>query len=288
MDADHGTSSPAAADGQRRFREELERIPTVSHEVYGSCLAPEYPSQLLIALGHLASLPIGAWRGQASIEWSPDPSLVRRYRLHPESGPGPAPTEPGVRVMERALIERARAAGLGEELGSRNAFVALWFACRWEPGQDGVLIGFELGQNAVHLDTEMLGHGLDDLLAMASGRLLWWQPRGLSPRISAQQAVFVFGQTIDEPWGSIRLGTGGASLGGAGPIPGAALIFVSARLKAAMNEIWWPLLGFSEESLFPDFDGFALAHGVDKPFPADFAADATGQPPAPGAPFASV
>jgi hypothetical protein len=288
MDADHGTSSPAAADGQRRFREELERIPTVSHEVYGSCLAPEYPSQLLIALGHLASLPIGAWRGQASIEWSLDPSLVRRYRLHPESGPGPAPTEPGVRVMERALIERARAAGLGEELGSRNAFVALWFACRWEPGQDGVLIGFELGQNAVHLDTEMLGHGLDDLLAMASGRLLWWQPRGLSPRISAQQAVFVFGQTIDEPWGSIRLGTGGASLGGAGPIPGAALIFVSARLKAAMNEIWWPLLGFSEESLFPDFDGFALAHGVDKPFPADFAADATGQPPAPGAPFASV
>jgi FRG domain len=312
MDADQGTSSPAAAaeaaDGQRRFREELERIPTVSHEVYGSCLAPEYPSQLLIALGHLASLPIGAWRGQASIEWSLDPSLVRRYRQDPESGPGPVPTEPGVRVMERALIERARAAGLGGELGdlellarlqhhgaatrlldcSRNAFVALWFACRWEPGQDGVLIGFELGQNAVHLDTEMLRHGIDDLLAMASGRLLWWQPRGLSPRISAQQAVFVFGQTVDEPWGSIRLGTGGASLGGAGAIPGAALIFVSARLKAALNGIWWPLLGFSEESLFPDFDGFALAHGVGKPFPADFITGTAGRPLPPAAPFASV
>jgi hypothetical protein len=277
MDADQGTSSPAVAaetaDGQRRFREELERIPTVSHEVYGSCLAPEYPSQLLIALGHL-----------------------------------PVPTEPGVRVMERALIERARAAGLGGELGdlellarlqhhgaatrlldcSRNAFVALWFACRWEPGQDGVPIGFELGQNAVQLDTEMLRHGIDDLLAMASGRLLWWQPRGLSPRISAQQAVFVFGQTVDEPWGSIRLGTGGASLGGAGAIPGAALIFVSARLKAALNGIRWPLLGFSEESLFPDFDGFALAHGVGKPFPADFIMDTAGRPPPPAAPFASV
>jgi hypothetical protein len=34
---------------------------------------------------------------------------------------------------------------------------------------------------------------VDDLLAMASGRLLWWQPRSLSPRISAQQAVSVFG-----------------------------------------------------------------------------------------------
>jgi hypothetical protein len=29
-------------------------------------------------------------------------------------------------------------------------------------------------------------------------------------------------------------------------------------------------VGFSEESLFPDFDGFALAHGIGKPFPAQF------------------
>ena len=267
----------------------------ISHEVYGSCLAPIYPSQLLIALGHLASLPIGAWRGQASVDWGLDPSLVRRYRQQ-QNRPDSALTEPGLRAVERALVERARAAGLGSELGelellarlqhhgaatrlldcSRNAFVALWFACRWEPGQDGVLIGFELGDNAVHLDTEMLRHGVDDLLGMASGRLLWWQPRGLSPRISAQQAVFVFGQVVDEPWGSIRLAAGDVSLGGAGAIPGAALIFVSARLKAALNGIWGPLLGFSEESLFPDFDGFALAHGVDKPFPDEFIMDTIG------------
>jgi hypothetical protein len=79
MNADESTSPGAdgeeAAVGQRRFRAELQKIPTVSHPVYGSCLAPEYPSQLLIALGHLGSLPIGAWRGQASIEWGLDPSL---------------------------------------------------------------------------------------------------------------------------------------------------------------------------------------------------------------------
>jgi hypothetical protein len=302
MNADESTSPGAdgeeAAVGQRRFRAELQKIPTVSHPVYGSCLAPEYPSQLLIALGHLGSLPIGAWRGQASIEWGLDPSLVRRYRRHQGSGPGSALTEPGLRAVERALIERVRAAGLGSELGelellarlqhhgaatrlldcSRNAFVALWFACRWEPAQDGALIGFELGENAVHLDTEMLRYGVDDLLEIASGRLLWWQPRSLSPRISAQQAVFVFGQVVDEPWGSIRLGEGGVSLGGTGAIPGAALIFVSASLKQALNAIWEPLLGFSEEALFPDFDGFALAHGVDKPFPADFITS-TAEPP---------
>jgi hypothetical protein len=102
------------------------------------------------------------------------------------------------------------------------------------------------------------------------------------PRISAQQAVFVFGQVVDEAWGSIRLGKGAASLGGTGAIPGAALIFVSAKLKAALNGICWPLFGFSEESLFPDFDGFALAHGVDKPFPADFIMDTADYPQPPG------
>ena len=45
---------------------------------------------------------------------------------------------------------------------------------------------------------------------------------------------------------------------------------MSAPLKAALNAIWEPLLGFSEEALFPDFNGFALVHGVNKPFPADF------------------
>jgi hypothetical protein len=63
------------------------------------------------------------------------------------------------------------------------------------------------------------------------------------------------------------------SLGDIGAVPGAALIFVSAKLKAALNGIWEPLLGFSEESLSPDFDGFALAHGVDKPFPPWFVMD---------------
>jgi hypothetical protein len=282
--------SEEAAASERRFREELKQIPTVNHEVYGTGIAPASSTQLLIALGQFARLGIGAWRGQASVEWGLDPSLVRRYRQHREKRPGFALTEPDIRAVEKALIERARAAGLGAGLGelellallqhhgaatrlldcSRNAFVALWFACRREPEKDGLLIGFQLGLNAVHLDTAALQHGIDELLAMASGRLLWWQPRSLSPRISAQQAVFVFGQVVDEPWGSIRLGGGGVGFGDIGALPGAALIFVSAQLKTMLNRIWEPMLGFSEESLFPDLDGFALAHSVDKPFPADF------------------
>jgi hypothetical protein len=72
------------------------------------------------------------------------------------------------------------------------------------------------------------------------------------------------------------LGEVGVSLGGTGVIPGAALIFVSAKPKEALNGILGPLLGFSEESLSPDFDAFALAHGVDKPFPAEFIMDTVG------------
>jgi hypothetical protein len=288
-------SGDEAAPGQRRFAEELAQIPVLGHPVYGRCLAPAYPSQLFIALGQLANLPIGAWRGQASIDWGIDPSLVRRFRQYQQTAPGAMLNEAHIRFAERALVERARAAGLGDGLGelellarlqhhgaatrlldcSRNAFVALWFACRWEPGRDGILIGFELGDNAVHLDTAMLGRDIDDLLAQAAGRLLWWQPRNLSPRIAAQQAAFVFGPVVDEPWGSIRLGRGQVSLGGTGAVPGAALIYVSAQLKATMNGIWDRLLGFSEESLFPDFDGFALAHSIGKPFPPDFAVAGT-------------
>jgi hypothetical protein len=39
--------------------------------------------------------------------------------------------------------------------------------------QDGVLIAFELGENAVHLDTQLLRHGVDDLLAMTARPWLW-------------------------------------------------------------------------------------------------------------------
>jgi hypothetical protein len=275
------------AERRRRFEEQLARIPLTEHEIYGMCLAPSYPSQLLIALGQLASLPIGAWRGQASIQWRLDSSLVRRCREHPPPGAAGTIAESTVRAVELDLIERARAVGLGDGLGelellarlqhhgaatrlldcSRNAFVALWFACRWEPETDGVLIGFELGDNAVRLDTGMLELGISSLLAHAAGRLLWWQPRTLSPRIAAQQAVFVFGQVVQEPWGSLRLAESAASLDGIGDIPGAAVIFISSQLKEALAGLWRPLLGFSEETLFPDFDGFAQAHGIDEPLP---------------------
>src|ERR1700748_2804669 len=89
---------PDVEAGRRRFREELARIPVRVHAVYGRCLAPTYPSQLFIALGQLASLPIGGWRGQADIDWGLDSSLVRRYRAH--RGSGSVMDEENLRAVE--------------------------------------------------------------------------------------------------------------------------------------------------------------------------------------------
>jgi hypothetical protein len=137
----------------------------------------------VIALGLLANLNIGAWRGQASTGWAIHSSLARRYRQREWLGPDYKLTEENVRAGEQAL----------------------------------------------------------------------------SPRISAQQAVFVFGRVVDERWGSIRLGEGEVAAGESGDVPAAPLIFVSGKLKEALNQTWRELYGFSEDSLFPDFDGFAQA-----------------------------
>jgi hypothetical protein len=52
-----------------------------SGPVYGTCLAPTYPSQLLIALAQLTDLPIGAWRGEGE----------HRVDARPLAGAPPSP-----------------------------------------------------------------------------------------------------------------------------------------------------------------------------------------------------
>lgn len=275
----------------RRIRRLLSEIPEVENELYGKLLAPKDPAQMLTLLGVLASLQIGAWRGQGNLDWTIDSALARRYRgRRAWLGPRYKLSEKNLRAVEKTLVERTRAAALADGMGelellarlqhhgaatrlldcSRSAFVALWFACESELEADGLLIGFRLEEHAIHLTTEKLEQSIDTLNDEANGKLSWWQPRGLSPRISAQQAVFVFGPVVDEPWGSIRLGSGEVDVGDTGNVPGAALVLVTKQLKASFNEAWRELFGFSRESLFPDFDGFAQAHGVAEEFPYDF------------------
>ena len=115
---------------------------------------------------------------------------------------------------------------------TRNAYIALWFACRGRLDQDGLLIGFRLrdDNHAFEVKPESLERGVDDLLAEGDGRLLWWQPWDLSPRIPAQRALFVFGRTVtQQTWGSLQLGETSVmrpNEPAAGNVLGAALILI--------------------------------------------------------------
>lgn len=96
-------------------------------------------------------------------------------------------------------------------------------------------------------------------LRAGEDQMMWWQPWGLSPRISAQRAVVVLSRIVDELWGSVRFG--GRSLGpGRGAVPGAAIMLIRPELKRALGLSLQAVAGLGEGVLFPDFDGFAQAH----------------------------
>lgn len=271
----------------RRWRERWDEIPNAHVDLYGKVYAPKSLDQLMLLLRQLSMLDIGAWRGQADASWKLDPSLVRRWRQgRAWLGPKYQLDEARLRRHEKDIIEQAREAGFSEPSGelellarlqhhgaatrlldcTRNAFVALWFASQGPFDRNGMLVGFRLSSDrAIKLDSDRLNGSIDDMLAMANGRLLWWRPRQSNPRIAAQQALFVFSDYVDRDWGSVNL-TGPPEMGGIGEVPGLASVLVSSDLKQELDTAWDPLFGYSESALFPDFDGFSASQGVDKPF----------------------
>lgn len=277
----------SASEMLERWRARWGEIPSKEVDLYGKVYAPESLSQLMLLFGQLAMLDIGAWRGQADSSWKLDPSLVRRWHEFRDwMGPAYALDETRLRNHEKDVIEQTREAGFLEPRGelellaklqhhggatrsldcTRNALVALWFASQGPFDRSGILVGFRLGANrAMKLDTTQLERNIDDLLQEAGGRLLWWQPRQSHPRIAAQQALFVFSEYVDREWGSVNL-SGEPEMTGVGDVPGVVSILISGRLKQELDPAWEPLFGFSEASLFPDFDGFATSHGAGKPF----------------------
>jgi len=292
MEAEAEPKAPQSLQEKvKRWRELWDEVPTAQVEPYGRVLAPESLHQLMLLLGQLAMLDIGAWRGQADCKWKLDSSLVRRWKEHREfMGPAYPLDEARLRRHEKAVIERCREAGFLEpnaELEllaklqhhggatrlldcTRNAFVALWFASQGPLDSDGILVGFRLSSDrALKLDTKMLECTVDELLQEAEGRLLWWQPRQSHPRIAAQQALFVFSEHVDRPWGSVNL-TGERDMTGIGDVPGIVSMLVSSDLKQSLEPCWEPVFGFAEETLFPDFDGFASSQGISKSFPHGF------------------
>lgn len=271
----------------RRWRARWDEIPTSHVDLYGKVYAPDSLDQLMLLFRQLSRLDIGAWRGQADASWKLDPSLVRRWKQDRAwMGPKYRLDETRLREHEKDVIEQTREAGFSEPPGelellarlqhhggatrlldcTKNAFTALWFASQGPFTRSGMLVGFRLSADrAIKVESNQLNENIEDLLATADGQLLWWKPRQSNPRIAAQQGLFVFSEFVDCKWGSVNL-TGPPEMAGIGEIPGVVSVLVSGPLKEELDSAWDPLIGYSEATLFPDFDGFAASQGVKKAF----------------------
>jgi hypothetical protein len=244
---------------------------------------------------------LAGWRGQALEAWPLHSGAFRRIMEPSRSWllDNVAVTEDVMREYERRLLNVARLAGhgyVGRELSdlellaklqhhggatrlvdfTSNAFAGLWFACRAYPQEWGMVFGVKLDGVERVADDKTLKTPLPDLLGRANGNMMSWRPSALSPRIPAQAGFFL--------WSEVREGCAWTSLGeptGAAPMPANtsqlddrfAAIAVSPELKLYMRSRWEDVLGLTEQTLFPDFDGFATANGAVQALPLSYWVD---------------
>ncbi len=281
-------------------------LPTTDLGALGVCVSPKTLDELRRCLDFGAVRGVRTWRGQAKGCWALHSTLARRLQTLATVKPGGgAVGEEWALQAELRLIERARLAGHGyvegrdltdlELLGrlrhhgaatrlldvTRNAYIAAWFAASTHQCTTGAIIGIRDGINEDALypiDTvDRQDHRLDVILSQMAGRVSLWAPSGLSPRLAAQQAMFIFGNVVSpQSWGSLPL-TGDPLYCGA--VPRSLVVAVSPTLKCLLIDDLHKLHGFTQDRFFPDLDGFAQANGPSWPFPDDFFGEDLPRPP---------
>jgi FRG domain len=267
--------------------------------LFGSLFAPANLADYSLVLEQLGRGPVicEGWRGQSDISWRLDSAAFRRLKLDDDDQRRRDVVEDDLQEYELRLLDRARLAGHGHRNGRRlsdlellgllqhhgaatrltdwtsNAFIALWFACRSYRDEIGVVFGANF-DNAWRVTTEdMLGLTYPELLERAEGRVAYWHPAALSPRMPAQQAFFLWSEVQAREWSS--LGTLPADEHGDVSLLSEEFtaIAVTPELKKEMRALWHKSLGYSEPTLFPDFDGFANTHGPTQAVPWDYFID---------------
>ena len=138
---------------------------------------------------------------------------------------------------------------------TRNAMVALWMACQpstENEDADGKIFAVctENVPQLEYVTPEMLmgtNHKIESFFEEKEKgyQLFQWQPKYQNNRIIAQQSVFIFG---------------------AADIPVESQCIIPATGKVNLLKYLERISGIAEESLFPDFDGFARQHAWNKPY----------------------
>ncbi|MHB1570008.1 MAG: FRG domain-containing protein, partial [Solirubrobacteraceae bacterium] len=222
------------------------------------------------------------WRGQSRL-WPLHSGALRRFgRSHGWLGPALHDTgtlESYIADYETALVAHARLDGHGETAGRRrsdlevlgllqhhgaatrlldfslNCFIALWFACRADADDYGILVGLDLTCASEAFREE----AVEAPLSVHQGQgLHFWRPWGLSPRMPAQASVLVWSQVVRLGWGTVgyrddegpkapNTQNGPSAIG-----PGTVSIAISPDLKRHLAAKWEPVFGYSERWLFPD------------------------------------
>ncbi len=278
----------------------------VESRVFGCLWSPKTLDEFVsLAQNHaLGPSHLSGWRGQADIGWPLHSTALRRLRADTSAVAwGTIPNESGdddedlLSEYEARLLERGRSAGHGHREGRRlsdlellallqhhgaatrlvdwtaNALIALWFACRSNHDRHGVVLGVCLDDVWRVTTEEHRERSLSELLVEAEERMTYFQPPPLSPRIMAQGGFFLWSRVQHREWSS--LGTLSADADGGISVLSQEFLAIAIppALKEHMRERWLDLLGYADHTLFPDFDGFANAHGVDSQLPWDFFVD---------------
>ena len=168
--------------------------------------------------------------------------LIARTRMRGFLPSGFSETSPDLELLAR-LQHQGAATGLIDF--TRQPFVALWFACNEAYEKDGAV--YVLSRSA----TEEISNIRDlekQIQSFYEEGTLWsWEPSALGNRIVAQSSVFVFG------------------------VPAIAsdrmerFLIQSESKNDILNQLE-TMYGVNEETLFPDFPGFAVANASNKSF----------------------
>ncbi len=121
---------------------------------------------------------------------------------------------------------------------TESPLAALWFACKDEHDEDGKVFIFDIGDHQVAVN----GRNLREEELFSTERVVYYEPdRSLSPRIVAQQSLFVICNPPSVPDSHLKS------------------VVIPKETKGLMTE-YLQGLGLSEESLFRDLPGLARAN----------------------------
>ena len=145
--------------------------------------------------------------------------------------------------IRRLSILQHQGAATGFLDFTENALVALWFACDEKPEKEGAVVILDIGKPGFATN----GRAIPNPFELDRPVMFYEPDRSLSPRIVAQQSVFVI---CDPSIQSPHLKTV--------PVPKSAKTAIQNYLKG---------LGMSETRLFGDVSGLAAANQHDTPLP---------------------